>query len=149
MFIVSGSPVQPFVDAVKAALEADTELMAILTAVTGHVSEAEPLPYPYLVLGRRNRGEDTGAFGIAGSMVSLELNWWSNHRGPFQAQTIGSHVSRILLRRRLLIPGYDLVDGSVTCEFEEVFDEPDEDMPSQKLYHGVQRWQAEIHERAA
>jgi hypothetical protein len=146
MFTVSGSPVQAMVDAVKAALEADASLMAIVTVVTGHVSETERATYPYLVLGRRNRNGDVGAMTIAGSQVSLQLDWWSNHRGPSEAQAIGSHVSRILERRALPVAGFALVRGSLTCDFEEVFDEPDEDMPGQKLYHGVQRWTAEIHE---
>src|SRR5262245_37957265 len=146
MFVATGSPVQPFVDAVKAALVRDAALMAIVTAVTGHVSETTELAFPYIVLGRRTRGSDTGAFGIAGAVVTLELDWWSAHRGPFEAQTIGGHLLRILLHQPLIISGFDLVQGSVTCEFEEVFEEPDNDMPGQKLYHGVQRWTAEIHE---
>jgi hypothetical protein len=147
-FVVTGSPVQGVVDAMKTALTGDATLMAILTTVTGHVVEQARPTYPYLVLGRRGRGADAGAFGIAGTTVSVELDWWSNHRGPYEAQTIGGHLSRILQRAALAVPGFDVVAGSLTCEFEDIYEEPDDDMPNQKLYRGVQRWTAEIHERA-
>lgn len=144
MFAI-GSPVQGFVDAIKAALEADTALMAVVTAVTGHVSETDRAVYPYLVIGRRSKS-DGGAMTVAGNRLTVQLDWWSDHRGPSEAQTIGGHVARILERAPLRIAGYDVIAGSMTCELEEVFDEPDADMPGQKLYHGVQRWTAEVHE---
>jgi hypothetical protein len=148
VFAVSGSPVQALVDALKTALQSDAALMAIVTAVTGHVSEDQRgrLAMPYLVLGRRTRTGDVGTFGSAGSQVSVQIDWWSEHRGPSEAQTIGSHLSRILERRTLRLSGFVMVSGSLTCEFEEVFDEPDTEMPSSKLYHGTQRWTTEIHE---
>src|SRR5262245_62891042 len=118
MFVATGSPVQPFVDAVKAALVRDAALMAIVTAVTGHVSETTELAFPYIVLGRRTRGSDTGAFGIAGAVVTLELDWWSAHRGPFEAQTIGGNLRRTLLHHPRFISGSDLLQGRGTWRLE-------------------------------
>ena len=42
-----------------------------------------------------------------------------------------------------------MVGGSLTCEMSEVFDEVDEDKPDDRLYHGVQRWTADVEEAAA
>jgi hypothetical protein len=145
MFTVTGSPVQAFVDALKAALEADTAFMAVVTRVTGHVSETTGLTLPYVVIGRRSRS-DAGAMQLGGNRLTVQLDWWSGHKGPSVAQSIGGHVSRILERRTLRLSGFSMVVGSLTCEFEEVFDEPDEDMPGEKLYHGTQRWACEVHE---
>lgn len=145
-FTVTGSPVQAFVDALKAALTADAALMAIVTTVTGHVSETAKQTLPYIVLGRRSRDTNGGAMQLPGGKVTVQIDWWSGARGPYQAQTIGGHVSRLLERQTLRLSGFTMVTGSLTCELEDVFDEPDDDMTDEKLYHGVQRWTADIHE---
>ncbi len=144
-FLVTGSPSQPFVDALKSALESDTALMAVIEGVFGHLREADRTLYPYLVLGRRGR-TDAGAMQLAGNVVSVQLDGWSSHSGALEMHGILGHVSRVLERRTLTVSGFDMVRGSLTCEFEDVFDEPDPDTPTKRLYHGVQRWTAEIHE---
>ena len=143
-FLVTGSPSQPFVDAIKAALEADTTLMAAIVGVFGHLRDAPRTTYPYLVLGRRGR-TDAGAMQLAGNGVSLQLDGFSDHQGASEMHAMLGHVSRVLERRTLAVSGFDMVRGSLTCEFEDVFDEPDSDTPTKRLYHGVQRWTAEIH----
>lgn len=148
-FPVTGSPITAFVDAIRAVLLADATLTALLsstTAVYGHLSEAARTAYPYIVLGRRSRTNDAGAMSAAGSMVSLQLDVWSDAKGPFRAQEILSRVSVLLEREMLNVTGFTHIVGSLTCELEDVFDEPDEDSPDKRLYHGVQRWTAEIHE---
>lgn len=145
MFVVTGSPVQPFVDAFKAALEADTALMAAIEGVYGHLRETQRTAYPYLVLGRRNR-TDAGAMQLAGSRVSMQLDGWSDHQGASEMHAILGHVSRVMERRTLRLSGFEMVQGSLTCEYEDVFDEPDNDTPTKTLYHGLQRWTCELNE---
>lgn len=144
-FAVSGSMLLPFVDAFQARLRADTPLMAVITGVYGHLKESERTAYPYLVMGRRGKN-DAGAMTLAGGIVSLQLDGWSNHQGASEMLVILGHVSRVMERQSFAVSGFDMVRGSLTCEFEDVFDEPDPDTPTRALYHGVQRWVCEIHE---
>jgi hypothetical protein len=145
-FMVSGTPTQAFVDAVKAALEADTALDALITGVFGHLKETQRTAYPYIVLGRRGRSNDAGAMQLAGSRMSLQIDGWSAHQGASQMHAILSSVYAVLERQTLAVSGYEMVRGSLTCEFEDVFDEPDPDIPTRALYHGVQRWTCDIYE---
>lgn len=146
MFTVTGSPTQAVVDAIRSALVASVPLMAQVTGVFGHLSEAARTAYPYIVLGYRSRNNDAGAMQVAGSRVTVQIDVWSAHRGASEAHSILSGIARVLERRDLAVAGFALVRGSLTCELEDVFDEPDEDKPDERLYHGVQRWAVEIHE---
>lgn len=146
MFLVTGSPSQGFVDAVKAALVADTTLAALVTGVYGHIAEGASIAMPYVVLGRRGRNGDAGAMQVAGSAMSLQIDVFSDHEGASETHAICGHVSRVLERRNLSVSGFSLIAGSLTLDFEDVFDEPDEDTPTRRIYHGVQRWVCEIHE---
>jgi hypothetical protein len=147
MFTALGSPTQAFADAFKRALEADATLMTLVTGIFGHVSEAARTNYPYLVLGYRSRLNEGGAMQVTGDRVTLQLDCWSKHKGPSQAAAILSRVVTLRERQPLIVSGYELLEGSVTCELEDVFDEEDPDAPDQRLYHGFQRWVAEIHGR--
>jgi hypothetical protein len=154
VFTVTGEPQIAFVDAFKTRLAIDSELLAggtswrSITGVFGHLSEAARTAYPYVVLGRRSRQNNSGAMQIAGGKVTLQLDVWSDAKGPFEVSRLLSRIFALFERQPLRVSGYELVRGSVTCEFTEIFDEPDEDKPGAKLYHGVQRWTAEIHEAA-
>jgi Protein of unknown function (DUF3168) len=148
MFTVTGSPTQAFIDALRLALIADATLMALVIGVFGNLSEAQRTVYPYLVLGRRSRQNDGGAMQIAGGHVSVQFDVWSAHKGASEAHAILSRVAALLERRSLRVSGYAVIAGSLTCEMEEVFDEPDADKPGARLYHGVQRWTADIEEAA-
>lgn len=143
--LVTGSPVQAVVDGVKAALTADTTLMARVTGVYGHLPSGRTA-YPYVVLGRRSRQNDSGAMQTVGGHVSVQIDVWSAHLGASETHSILSDIARVLERRAIAVSGYSLVGGSLTCELEDVFDEPDEDSPERRLYHGVQRWTCEVHE---
>lgn len=143
---VTGSPVETFVDAVRIILQADVTLTGLVTGVFGHLSEAARTAYPYLVLGRQGRTNEAGAMQVAGSMVTLQIDAWSDAKGPHATRVILSRVAQLLERVSLTVAPFTYVEGSLTCEFEEVFDEPDADKPESLLYHGVQRWTAEIHE---
>lgn len=144
--IVTGSPVQAFIDAVRTVLIADPTLDGLVEGVFGHLSEAQRTAYPYVVLGRRHRANDSGAMQVAGGHVTVQLDVWSDHKGPSEAHAICSRVTALLERRMVTVSGFEMVNGSLTCDFEEVFDEPDEDSPDRRLYHGVMLWGAEIHE---
>lgn len=146
MFTATGSPTQAVIDAMKDALDADAPLDALITGVYGHLSEVARTSYPYVVLGRRHRRNDGGAMQVAGGQVTVDLDIWSDHKGPSKAHAICSRIVEILERRDLALEGFTLIKGSLTCEFEDVFDEPDEDKPGSRLYHGVQRWICETHE---
>lgn len=153
MFTVSADPIVAFVDAFKAPIATDPTLLAggsgwrALTGIYGHLSEASRVDEPYLVLGRRSATGDAGAMQIAGSMVSLQLDGWSDNKGPYEIEMIGSRVFALMERRAgFSVPGFEYVRGSLHREFVEIFDEPDADKPGATLYHLVQRWTAEIHE---
>lgn len=149
MPFTTGSPVQAFVDGVRTVLLADATLTALLsstTAIYGYVSEAARTDLPYLVIGTRTRTTEPGAMQKAGSRVTLQVDGWSDHKGPSEMHSILSRVAAVLERTAVTVTGFTLITGSVTCEFETVFDEEDTDAPEQRLYHGVQRWTAEIHE---
>jgi hypothetical protein len=144
MFVVTGSPTQAFVDAVKDRLDGDTTLAALVTGTYGHLSEAARVAYPYLVLGQRTLDNEGGAMGLPGGRITLQLDGWSDRKGPSQMHTILSRVRVLLERQTLRLDGFVMVVGSLTCELEDVFDEPDEDKPGNRLYHGVQRWVASV-----
>jgi hypothetical protein len=146
-FTVSADPLVVFVDAIKTRLEADTLLDALITGVYGHLSEATRTAYPYVVLGRRSVPESAGAMGTAGQIVELQIDVWSDAKGPYTVTTICSAIYRLLERWTPALSAFDVVEGSLTRAFQDIFDEPDEDNLEQTIYHGVQRWRAEIHER--
>ena len=145
-----GDPTLAFVDAIMARLKGDATLTApttgLVKGVFAHLSEAARTAYPYVVLGRRHQSEDGGAMTVGGGEVSLQIDTWSNYKGPYQVHQIHDRIYVLLQRQSLVVSGYHLLAGSVTREFADVFDEPDPDMPSAVLYHGVQRWVGEVHQ---
>jgi len=146
MFTVTAEPRQAFRLAFGARLRADAGLMAIVSGPYGRLSEAARVPYPYLVFGQQSMDRNAGAMGLAGANVSLQLDGWSDYKGPAEMDAILSRLSVLLERQTLAVPGFAMVQGSLTCELSESFEEADEDMPDARLFHGVQRWTAEIHE---
>ena len=148
MFTVTADPTVAFVDAVKSRLTADATLMALVTGVYGHLSEAARTAYPYLVLGRRTSGDiiGGGAMGLGGNTATLQIDGWSDAKGPFAMSAIASRVYVLLERQTPAMAGFAWVMNSLTREMQEIFDEPDEDKPGARLYRMVQRWTAEIHE---
>ena len=151
---VTGAPTQAVVTGIRTVLAADATLIALVTGIYGHVSEASRTIYPYIVLGRRSRTTESGAMHTPGSTVTVQIDVWhgrndtatSNVLGPGPVHTILSRIAVLLTHVDVTVTGYTLISGSLICELEEVFDEPDPDSPDRRLYHGVQRWQAEVHE---
>lgn len=149
MFLVTASPSQAFIDALKDALDADATLMDLVTGVYGHLPESARTSFPYLVLGYRHLDDGQArSMALPGGRISVQLDGWSHHKGASEMHAILSRVRVLLERRDLRIPGFALVQGSLTCEMEDVFFEPDEDKPQDGLYRGIQRWTAEIDEAA-
>ena len=148
MFTVTADPTVAVVDAIKARLSADATLTALVTGIYGHLSEAARVAYPYLVLGRRttNALVGGGPMGLGGNTVSLQIDGWSDAKGPYAISAIASRVYVVLERTPLALAGLTLVQGSLMREMQEIFDEPDEDKPGARLYRMVQRWTAELHE---
>jgi hypothetical protein len=149
-FSVSADPTVAFVDAIKTRLESDATLDALITGVYGHVSEAARTNYPYVVLGRRRVPTDDidqGVMGVNCVVVELQIDVWSDAEGPFTVTNICSRLYALLERYALSVTGFDVVSGSLSRHFQDVFNEPDEDNPEQKLYHGVQRWRCELHQQ--
>lgn len=144
MAVVLGDPTLAFIDAVRATLIGDTTLMNLVNAVVGKLSEAARTPVPYLVLGHRHHAGDSGAMQKEGGHVSVQIDGWATT--PAAMHAIHSRVYVLLQRTNLNVSGYTLVQGSLTREFADVDEEPDEDMPEKRLYHGVQQWICEVHE---
>lgn len=146
MFTVTGSPSQAFVDALSATLQADSVLMGLVTGVFAHVSEKARTNFPYVVLGRRTGDGNGGAMQMPGGQYTVQIDVWSEDKGPFVTSTILSRIFTLLERQPLRVSGFELIRGSLTRTEDEIFTEPDTDDPKQVLYHGVQVWTGEIHE---
>lgn len=150
MSVVFGSPVTAFVDALTARLLADTALAGLVSIrIYGRVPEAARATFPYVQLGNRTRDNSSGTMGKPGGLLTVQLDCWGGvgtNKGPYEVQNILSQIARVLERQTLNVSGYAMVANSLTCEFEDVFEEPDADAPEQRLYHGLQRWVAEVHE---
>ena len=148
MFAVTAEPRAAFRAAISARLHADATLMALVTGIYGHLSEAARVAYPYLVFGSQPMTRDAGAMGLPGAHVELQLDGWSDYKGPAEMEDILSRVSVLLERQPLAVTGFAMVLGSLTCELSEIDEEPDADKPGSVLWRGMQRWVADIHEAA-
>lgn len=146
--IVTGSPVTAFADAFKAVLVADAALVALIgTRVYGATPKGAQVTYPFLGMGRTSDDGSSGAMQRPGGIVTLHLDGWSSKSGPHEMEQILSRVRALMERRQFFtVPGFHAFDMGLHCEFQEIFDEPDEDSPDRRLWHGVQRWSLEIHE---
>ena len=77
----------------------------------------------------------------------VQIDAWSAAKGAYEVSRILSRVAVVLERAPLSVEGFDCHEGSLTLEYEDVTDEPDDDKPEERLYHGVQRWTALIQDR--
>jgi hypothetical protein len=147
MYAVSAEPTIAVVDAIKAVLDGDATLRAMVTGIYGHVSETAAKAYPYLVLGRRTTDGDAGAMQSAGTIVTVQIDGWSSAKGPYEIEAIGSRVFRLLERRAgFEVPGFAVVAQSLHRESGFYDVEFDETMPQRSLYRLMQMWTVEIHE---
>ncbi len=148
-------------DAIYAELAADAELATLARAVGATVTIAPALPdgarteTPYVIVGDRALHGTGFAMGLEGGEGEVIVDVWSDFNGPEEAQDIQGRIRALLLRDplghiapRLLAAGVVMFAGSLACPEERVFQDWDPLMPSRSLYHGVQRWQADIEEVA-
>jgi hypothetical protein len=148
---VTGSAAGPLVDAVYTRLTTDGPLTVL---IAGRVFTSLPktgsrVPFPYVVIGRVELGSKSaearrlaGAMGKEGVVARLTLDTWSQQNGPSEAFAIQARIRVLFQRQPLVVAGFDVVAGSVTCEDELMFPDVDPEMPDRSLFHGVQQWTA-------
>lgn len=152
---VTGSWAGPFADALLRALVADETLLTLLgrgdpalgaNRVTASQKDQRQRGFPRIVGARREATDQGGALQLEGGQAVLWLDVWSDLNGPHEVHQLQSRVRALLQRRRLTVDGFRLVEGSLTCAEELVFPDFDPDMPQQGLFHGVQKWAADVDE---
>ena len=140
-YSVTGSPLEPFADAVLARMQADDRLTAIAAAtqiVTVPPSKAR-LPYPNITADHRALTDDAGiAMQSDGGKACVWLDLWSDKNSAHEVHEMLGHVRRLFARDvQLVVPGFTMTGGSLEVTGEDVFADFDEDMPQKSLYHGV------------
>lgn len=103
MTAVPGLASLPTRDAVRAALQADDELTALITGVLDWVPEKQP--YPYIHLGESLETPDN-AHDRHGSQVLQTLHVWSQYRGFGQGLAVAGRIIRVLDHTPLIIAGH-------------------------------------------
>ena len=147
MFLATGNAQEAVIDAVVPALKADSQLMALVTGVYGHVPRAARASHPYVRVSQPLLNQDAhGGMGIGGGRVTFAVDVWSNAKGPHAVRQILARLLVVLERRDLVPVGFHLAGGSLHCTESVVRDEPDPDMPEETLYRGHQTWDALVDE---
>jgi Protein of unknown function (DUF3168) len=147
VFTVTGSPLEAFADAIGAALAADAAFLALATGgIFASVPEGSRATMPYVVLANRTLNDQGGAMQLAGGQAAVQVDFWSGLNTPHEVQALQSRARVVLHRQPVVIVGFAMMQGSLTCEEELVFQDFDPDMPKRSLYHGVQRWIADLEE---
>ncbi len=146
MFVATGTAIEALVDAVKSALSNDVTLSGLVTGVYGYVPEGSRRTFPYLKIGDQAMYDDFGAMQVFGGRVTFPLDGWSEVHGPHEMRTILARVLVVLERADLTVANHVLVGGSLHCTEQDVIEEPDEDMPDRRLYHGHMEWEALVEE---
>lgn len=146
-YSVTGSPIEAFADAVLTALNDDSTYKDLSSGgVYASLPRATRTAVPYTVLGRRQLLGGGGAMQVDGGTVAAWLDVWSEQNSPHEVQTILSRARAVLQRAPLRVAGYTLIAGSLTCEEELVIPDFDPDAPERSLYHGIQKWTADVEE---
>ena len=146
-FLATGTAIEAFVDALIAYLRADATLVALVTGIYGHVPEAARTAFPYVRLSSPSFDQqDFGGMGVGGGRLTLEVDAWSNAKGPHAIRVIMARIKVLLMRADLVVVGHHMAGGSLVTTDDRDFDEPDPDMPEQRLYRGHQTWEALIEE---
>lgn len=148
-YTVTGSPLGPFADAVLTALLDDSNLTDIVAdRIVASAKTLTRTVYPYIVGGRRDLYPGSVAMQLEGGQASLWLDFWSELNGPDEVQRMMARARASLSRRSLTVTGFSMMGGSLVCEEELVIPDFDPDMPQKSLYHGVQKWVADLEEMA-
>lgn len=148
-YVVTGSPLGPFGDAVLNALLDDNALDAIVDGrIKASLKKAENTPLPYIVGARRDliEGNGAGSMQVEGGKATMWLDFWSEKNGPDEVQSMMARARAVLSRRTLRLTHFSMIAGSLVCESEHVIPDFDPDMPQKSLFHGVQQWTALVEE---
>lgn len=144
---VVDSQLGPFALAVFDALKNDASLATLAPGgVHAQMPSGASTPHPYVVIGRREMSPDGGTVSTDGQRVHVWLDVWSTYLGPSEAQRILARIRAVLHRAPLSIPGFRLVQFSVTCRAEHCFPDIDPQIDGQSFWHGVQEWTALLEE---
>jgi hypothetical protein len=148
-YAVSGSPLGPFADAVLTALTEDSALTAIVgDRIVATLKTGTTTPLPYIVGGRRDLMPGAVAMQLEGGRCSVWLDFWSEQNDPGEVQQMMARARVVLSRdRTLAVQGFTMFGGSLECEEDLVIPDFDPDMPQKSLYHGVQKWSADVEEK--
>lgn len=157
--VVTGTPLIAFADALYSVLGADPILPTLArrvgatVAVLAAVPRESRLPFPYVVVGRRELKGSGFAMQVSGGEGGVFLDVWSDFNGPEEAQDIQGRIRAIVLRdptdavaRAMLQNNARMIADSLTIEDEHVEADFDVDMPKRSLQHGVQRVSADLEE---
>ena len=143
----TGSPLGPFGDAVLDAVAADDAIVAFVgDRVRASVKDQAKSALPFIVGARRDLLPGAVAMQREGGRAAIWVDVWSDKNGPNEVQQILSRIRAVLQRRALTVSGYTVLGGSLVCDEEHVFPDFDPDMPQRTLYHGVQKWSADLEE---
>lgn len=141
---VTGSPLAPFADAFYTRMAGDARLATLapggVFASLPESRRVDPANGAYIVVGHRTLGTRAGAMQREGGNADVLVDVWSAYNGPAETQDIQAQIRRLFQRVDLVVPGFALYSGSVTCAEEMCFPDWDPDMPERSLFHGVQRW---------
>lgn len=149
-YAVTGSPLEPFADAVLSRLQEDDRLGALVPAaqiVTVPPSKTR-LPYPNITADHRMLTNDAGvAMQSEGGKAHVILDIWSEKNSAHEVHEILGHIRRLFSRDvRLNVLGFTMTGGSLEVADEDAFSDFDADMPQKSLYHGVVKVSAEFTE---
>lgn len=147
-YIVTGSPLGPFADAVLTALIEDGNLRDIVgDRILATLKRGTVTPYPYIVGARRDLEPGAVAMQQEGGKATIWLDYWSDKNSPDEVQRMMARGRAVLSRERVLpIAGFQMYGGSLAIVDELVIPDFDPDMPQQSLYHGVHQVTADVEE---
>jgi len=136
-----GDAVEGVVLAILGVLKGDATLAGLVTGIYGALPGGARTAYPYLrVSGPLLDAQDYGAMGAGGGRLTVAVDAWSTARGAHTVRTILARVKVLLGRTSLVVPGHTVMADSLEPVEDRDFDEPDPDMPDQRLFHGHQTW---------
>ncbi len=115
-----GSAMWPALQAVRAALAADTQLAGMVHGIFDFVPGDQP--YPYVVVGEATEIPDN-AHDRHGNQTPVTLHVWSQYRGYSQALTIAARIIQVLDHQPLAIEGHHHV--ATRYEFSQTLTDPE------------------------
>jgi hypothetical protein len=141
-----------FTQALLAAMAADASLLAMASEVLDAKPETRAVALPYVCLAARDAFDAQGGMQHADHVrVVVWVDVWSEYNGATEVQAIQARIRSLFPRSRVFsLPatGYGMIAGSLVCEEEHCLPDTDPSMPNKSLYHGAQKWVAELEQLA-